>query len=100
MEKIKMRAQAIFVENIPVIGKTPMVFYLPPSDERNDMKLLIEKHGGLVSDMHECFTYQIAPMTAEVEKTTYFYGDVFAGHWIVESVKAGRLLEQNQFFAF
>ena len=95
-----MRAQAIFVDNTPVIGRTPMVFYLPPSNEKNDMKLMIEKYGGIVSDFHECFTFQISPIMESVQKTDYFWGDVFTGHWIVESVKAGKLLENESFYAF
>ena len=52
-----MPASAIFVDELPVIGKVPMVFYIPQCKERNDIKLLIERHGGLVSDFHECFTF-------------------------------------------
>ena len=77
-----------------------MVFYLPPSADKNDMKVLIEKHGGLVSDFHECFTYQVAPISEDVAKQVYFWGDVFTGHWIVESIKAGHLLENDQYYAF
>lgn len=66
-----------------------MVFYLPPSKEKLDLKLLIEKHGGVTSDYHECFTYQIAPMSEDVHKMQYFWGDVFRAHWIVDSIKEG-----------
>ena len=95
-----MRAQPIFVDKLPIIGSAPMVFYLPPSKDRNDMKVLIEKHGGLISEIHECFTYQIAPISEDVPKTQFFWGDVFQGHWIVESIKQGSLLENDQFYAF
>lgn len=64
------------------------------------MKVLIERHGGLVSDFHECFTYQIAPISEDVDKQLYFWGDVFQGHWIVESIKAERLVDQDPHFAF
>ena len=57
-----MKATAIFTEEQPIIGKVPMVFYLPPSKERSDMKVIIERHGGVVSEIHECYTYQIAPL--------------------------------------
>ena len=36
-----MRAQEIFVEEIPVIGKVPMCFYVPNSAERKDLEKLI-----------------------------------------------------------
>ena len=64
-----MRAQPpIFTETLPIIGRVPMVFYLPPSSDRKDMRILIEKHGGLVSEFHECFTYQVAPISEDVNK--------------------------------
>jgi hypothetical protein len=43
-----MDAPAIFVEELPIIGKVPLVFYLPPSPEKSDMKNIIEKYGGQV----------------------------------------------------
>jgi hypothetical protein len=54
-----MRATEIFVEEIPIIGKVPMCFYLPKSPELNDLSKLIQNHGGKITEMHECFTYQI-----------------------------------------
>lgn len=77
-----------------------MVFYLPQSNDRADMKTLIETHGGLVSEIHECFTYQVAPISEDVQKQQYFWGDVFQGHWIIESIKQGTLVEPDQFYAF
>ena len=69
-----------------------MIFYLPDSNEKNEMKLLIERNGGQVTNIHECHTYQIAPITEDVPKIEFFKGDIFRGHWIVESIKAGKLL--------
>ena len=77
-----------------------MVFFLPQSTEYAHLRILIEKHGGLVSEFHECFTYQIAPISYEVPKTHYFWGDVFTGNWIVDSIKAGRLLDKESYLAF
>lgn len=86
-----MDAPAIFVEDLPVIGKVPLVFYLPPSVERADTKALIEKYGGQVQDIHECFTYQICPLSVELPKNNYFYGDVFTANWIVDSIRLQKL---------
>jgi hypothetical protein len=33
------------------------VFYIPECDERSILASLIEKHGGLTTHIHECFTY-------------------------------------------
>ena len=32
-----MRASPIFVEELAIVGQVPMVFYLPQSDEKNDL---------------------------------------------------------------
>ena len=69
-----------------------MIFYLPPSQDKADLKVLIENHGGVVSDFHECFTYQIAPVSGTVDRMLYFNGDVYQGHWLIDSVKQGKLL--------
>ena len=42
----------------------------------------------------------MAPISEDVQKVQYFWGDVFQGHWIVDSVKAERLLENDQYYAF
>lgn len=33
-------------------------------------------------------------------KVQYFWGDVFTGHWIVESIKQGKLLANDEYYAF
>jgi len=35
-----------------------------------------------------------------VPKVQYFWGDVFTGHWIVESIKQGKLLANDEYYAF
>ena len=66
--------QHIFIEAIPEVdhvapmGKTiffdltSLVFYIPQCDERDLLKGLIEKYGGLTTELHECFTYQLHPL--------------------------------------
>ena len=53
----------LFVEEWPVIGKVPMLFFIPKEcSERNELAQLIMAHGGQLSESHECFTYQIMPI--------------------------------------
>jgi len=52
-----MRATEIFVEQIPIVGKVPMCFFLPKSAEQSDLKKLIENHGGRYTEIHESFTF-------------------------------------------
>ena len=77
-----------------------MLFYLPDSRDKHDLKLLIERNGGMVTAIHECFTYQIAPISEDVPKIEFFQGAVYRGHWIIDSIKAGRLLNVDDYFAF
>jgi hypothetical protein len=50
-------ATEIFTEEIPIIGKVPIIFFVPDCSERNDLTKLITSHGGMVSALHESFTY-------------------------------------------
>lgn len=43
---------------MPVIGEVPLMFYVPECGEPYEItKKLIEEHGGIVVDQHECYTY-------------------------------------------
>lgn len=64
------------------------------------MKTIIERHGGLVSDYHECFTYQIAPLNIELTKNYYFWGEVYNAHWLVDSIREGTLQEKASYFEY
>lgn len=51
---------------MPIIGEVPLMFYVPDingerAEDLTDVRRLVEEHGGLVVDQHECFTYQIKP---------------------------------------
>ena len=51
---------------MPIIGEVPLMFYVPEingerAEDLTGVRQLIEEHGGLVVDQHECFTYQIKP---------------------------------------
>jgi hypothetical protein len=90
----------IFIEKIPIIGEVPMVFYLPDAktDEGNRLKILIEKYGGITTDFHECFTYQIEPLKVKLHPRYYFHGEIYSARWIVDSVQQGVLLDKSLFF--
>lgn len=91
-------SRAIFLEDWPVIEQAPMVFYLPMSPEKADLTALIEKYGGRVSEMHECYTYQISPFQFKVKKNNFFNGDVYSAHWLIDSVCRGELLPKKDYF--
>ncbi len=47
----------IFVQEFSFIGYRPMMFYVPPCDQYEELETLIHRHGGLMNKFHECFTY-------------------------------------------
>ena len=90
-----MRAPEIFTETLPIVDKVPLVFYVPKCTEYSDLRLMIERYGGVTTEFHECFTFQIAPMSLERNGGLYFAGDVFSAKWLVDSVKEGKLLSNE-----
>ena len=96
-----MRATEIFVEDVPLIGKVPMCFVIPKvSSQYNDLAKLIQNHGGRLTDLHECFTYQIEPLENRPKESAYFKGKVYKANWLVDSVKEGTLLSPEEYLAF
>ncbi len=83
-----------------------MVFFIPETgdggdfDERRKLTILIEKNGGLLSEFHECFTYQIEPVTDTLTPKHYFCGDVYSARWIIDSVKEGALQNKEWYFSY
>ena len=86
-----------------------MVFYIPETtdsgdsatfDEKRKLAILIEKNGGLLSEFHECFTYQIEPITDTLTSKHYFGGDIYSARWIIDSVKEGKLQNKEWYFSY
>lgn len=50
-----------------------------------------------MSDIHECFTYQVAPVELDVPKRNFFHGDVYDGKWIIDSVNQRKLLDPTDY---
>ncbi len=73
-----------------------MVFYLPNDEESDRLTKIIEDNGGLVTDLHECFTHQICKPTDEKDQKShlFFAGNVYSADWLTDSVKAGWLLDK------
>lgn len=75
-----------------------LVFYLPDSDYSADMARLIEKHGGKVTDQHECFTYQLKLENAKTNLTEYYKGAIYSSKWITDSISEGKILKKEDYF--
>lgn len=112
------KAKPLFVENLPIIGQVPMgkfksffysqifiVFFIPDTDlknsnfdEKRKLQKVIEKYGGILSEFHECFTYQLEPISDPLTPKHYFEGDVYQSRWILDSAKEGVLLDKALYF--
>jgi len=59
------------------------VFYIPDSnkgaedEEKRKLRIIIEKYGGILSEFHECFTYQLEPINDPLTPKHFFQGNVF-----------------------
>jgi hypothetical protein len=83
-----------------------MMFFIPDlgdrsiMSERNRLRMLIEKNGGLVTEYHECFTYQLDYLSVQLTPKHFFWGQVYSSRWIVESVKMGELQDPEDFLQY
>ena len=96
-EDSKPELSELFTEVIPVIGRVPILFYVPectPSCAR--IRRMIEQHGGLIIYIPECCCYQIYPECPDTQSDKcledYGKGLVFSSEWLVESIASQRLL--------
>lgn len=83
-----------------------VAFYIPDKnkggedEDKRALRIIIEKYGGIVSEFHECYTYQLEPINEPLSAPYFFIGDVYQARWITDSVKAGMLLDPIDYFAF
>ena len=54
----------------------------------------------MISEFHECFTYQIELITEQLTPKHFFNGDIYEAKWIIESIKAGELLPKEDYLSF
>jgi hypothetical protein len=92
----------LFTEHLPVIGKVPILFYVPDcSPMATRVRRLIEQHGGLIIYIPECCSYQIYPECPDMKTPQtwddYAKGLVFSSEWIIESIASQKLLACGNF---
>lgn len=64
------------------------------------LKRLIEKYGGILSEFHECFTFQIGLINEPLTPKHFFWGEVYQAKWIIDSIKEGMLLNKDDYLDF
>lgn len=50
-----------------------------------------------MSEIHECYTTQLAPIYQELAPSHYFRGDVYRATWITDSIKAETKLDMDEY---
>lgn len=88
----------IFVQEIPNWIQVPMMFYIPDCPSKNELTKKVMRHGGVVVAIHECCTYQIKPVNEDIKASDYFPGAVYDSTWILDSIRAGELLNNSEYF--
>jgi hypothetical protein len=63
------------------------VFYIPECGQiYEELKNLIEIHGGMVIEQHECFSFQIKPENAKLKSKDFYQGSIYICSWIRDSI--------------
>ncbi len=83
----------LFTETIPIIGKVPILFYVPDcTPSASKVRKQIETHGGIIIFIPECCCYQVYPecpdSTSDVCLEDYSKGLVFSSNWLVDSINS------------
>ncbi|CDW87241.1 UNKNOWN [Stylonychia lemnae] len=90
-------ATQLFTENLPVIGRVPILFYIPKCKGAGKLKSLVHQYGGIAIPQIECCAFQISPDTKEDLKSQFGKGFVFSYKWIIESIASQRVLRPENY---
>jgi hypothetical protein len=93
----ELAIQELFTEQIPIVGRVPILFYVPDvTPSARSIRRLIEAHGGIVIYIPECCCYQVFPesedFTEKVGLEDYSKGLIYSSNWLTESIASERLL--------
>lgn len=57
---------------------------------------MITNYGGRITDIQECYTYQITGFDFDAQTRNEFYvGSVYSVEWLIRSIEERRLLEKE-----
>lgn len=94
-------SKKLFVRTLPVLGKVPMMFYVPTGkkskaipEETQRVREAIESNGGKVVDSYEAYVYQICTSSALKHTSRAFYrGYVYKDDWIYDCIDEHKLIK-------
>ena len=86
-----------------------MVFFLPTGTDQEHIDLVLS-HGGQVSNIVECFTYQLSlvPLTnksynegsfakKQPNPKQYYPGNIYSFDWVLDSIKNNRMITLDRY---
>lgn len=98
------------IEILPLLGNVPMVFYLPQGTDQEHIDLVLS-HGGQVSNIVECFTYQLSMIPVksgghgfedgfskkQPNPKMYYPGNIYSFDWVIDSIKSNRMVALDRY---
>ena len=74
-----------------------IAFYVPQCSGYQEIADKVIRNGGLVTDQHECFTYQIKPDQVKTGFQEFYLGKIYSSKWRVESIARGKCLPPDEY---
>lgn len=92
MNQTYLPPNEIFTEVIPFYDRVPLVFFFPQAT--SDEEMFIKEHGGLLSNIVECYTIQIGKrdtpqqqQSQPFNESQFFAGTVYDFQWLLDTVR-------------
>ena len=82
----------LLTEEIPLIGRVPLLLFVPECKEATALRKQIHQFGGICIYIVECCSYQIYPERQDEDrdevhlKESFSKGAIISSNWIVESI--------------
>lgn len=85
---------------MPLLGELPVMFYIPRHyGGYEDLRRLVEEHGGLVDEQCSVYTYQLKPTcinAAKIRPKDYYRGVIYAQKWVEKTIELHLKAPWNQ----
>ena len=81
-----------------MIGRVPLMFFIPEVDEKQKLQEMIEANGGRVVEYAECNTIQIRPNSkTELDFNFFYAGPIYDQSWVTDSITSGFVLNKQEY---
>lgn len=98
IKQTRLPPHLILTQKFPVVGRVPISFYIPESKRKEQCKLIIEAHGGVVLDTFEPYMYQLRLENESKGPKHYFSGNIYHFRMVTEAIKLGYMMPNVESF--